>query len=331
MRNIYIKYIIENQFVIGLLFLVFGLFLFEIRQIIILFFISYIITAAFLPVINFISRKFPRGIAVLITYVVGITLIVALIFPLVPFFLSQIQSLINSFPKILNQAGKVIGIHIGPSEVSSIVRSEIGTLGKDVYSVTSKIFGGIFSALAVFVLSFYLSLDYDRIKHQALHIFPKDNRERVSVIFSHIEEKLGSWLRGQILLSISIGILTWIALTLLGLDFALPLALIAGMLEIVPTIGPIISAVPAIIVALTISPAITFIVIINYIIIQMFENNVLVPKIMEKSVGLNPIVIIAAIMVGSKLMGILGALLAIPFISLLIIIFNNIFSFEKRT
>ena len=139
-----------------------------------------------------------------------------------------------------------------------------------------------------------------------------------------IEEKLGNWLRGQIVLSVSIGVTTWVVLTLLGVDFAFPLAVIAGILEIIPTIGPIISAVPAIIVALNISPILAGVVAISYFLIQLLENNILVPRIMQRAVGLNPIVIIIGIIVGSRLLGVAGALLAIPFIVFLVVIYRNL-------
>ena len=135
---------------------------------------------------------------------------------------------------------------------------------------------------------------------------------------------MGAWFRGQIVLSFSIGFLTWISLLILGLPFALPLALLAGILEIVPTIGPIISAIPAVIIALNISPTMALLVVLLYIIIQLLENNILVPRIMEKAVGLNPIVIILGVIIGSKLMGIAGALLAVPFISLVVVVISSV-------
>jgi len=121
-----------------------------------------------------------------------------------------------------------------------------------------------------------------------------------------------------------IGSLTWIVLTLMHIPYALPLAVLAGLLEIIPTIGPIISAVPAVIVGLSISPTLAFAAVIGYILIQAIENNFLVPIIMQNAVGLNPIIVILAIVIGSKLMGIAGALLAIPFVSFLLVVFQNI-------
>ncbi|MBI2420934.1 MAG: AI-2E family transporter, partial [Candidatus Levybacteria bacterium] len=134
----------------------------------------------------------------------------------------------------------------------------------------------------------------------------------------------GAWLRGQVFLSFVIGFITWISLTVVGIEYALPLALLAGMLEVIPTLGPIIAAVPAVIVAFAVSPATAALVTVVYVIIQLAENNILVPKIMQKAVGLNPVAIIVAILIGGKVLGILGALLSIPFLSVLIIVYKQL-------
>ena len=112
-------------------------------------------------------------------------------------------------------------------------------------------------------------------------------------------------------------------MTLIGIEYALPLAFIAGLLEIIPMIGPVIAAVPAIIVALTISPGLAVTVIIGYIVIQTIESNIFVPKIMQSAVGLNPVIIITAILVGSNFLGVWGALLSVPFVSVITIILSE--------
>lgn len=142
-------------------------------------------------------------------------------------------------------------------------------------------------------------------------------------VIEQINDKLGAWLQGQFLLSLSIALLTWITLMTLGMPFALPLAVLAGLFEIVPTIGPIISAVPAVVVALTISPNMAFIIMAAYIVIQMIENHLLVPRIMQRAVGLNPVVVIIGVIVGDRLLGIPGALLSVPFISLIVLLSKN--------
>lgn len=276
--------------------------------------------AALSPFSDFlIKKRFPRIVSVLIPYVLTIAVLVLLIFPLVPFLVAQIQLLFSTFPKYINQASKIFNLNIDVSNINNILESDINAIGKNALSVTGKIFSGIFSILTVLVISFYLMLEQDMLKKQFLLLLPKKYQEKGLKTIAQIENKIGLWLRGQLILSFTIGFCTWIGLTLLGLPFALPLGLLAGILEIVPTIGPIISAVPAIIVALTISPGIALSVVVFYILLQMLENNILVPKIMEKAVGLSPIVIIIGVLIGSKFLGIIGALLAVPFIAMVLI------------
>lgn len=281
--------------------------------------------SALLPFVEFlIKRKLPKIIAVFIAYFTTLAILILIILPLIPFFVSQIQSLFNNFPQYLDRAAGIAGINIDTSQIKSFIASEIDAIGKSALILTGKIFSGVFSTLTILVVTFYLLLDHQRLNNSITSLFPKDLQTKVLQVLMKIENKLGAWLRGQVILSFFIGVITWIALTLLGLDFALPLALMAGILEIVPTIGPILSAIPAIIVAVSISPVLALVVALVYLVIQILENNILVPKIMQKAVGLNPVIIILSVMTGARLMGVLGALLAIPFISTLIIIFQSL-------
>lgn len=325
MHNPAVKYLLRNQFILALFLLGVGWLFLQIKEVFVIIFTSYIIMASLLPFVEFLKKqRIPRVVAVLIAYFTTLTLLVLLIFPLIPFFSAQIQAFFVSLPFYFDQLAHILGIDVASVQIGSLVASEFQLIGSNIFVVTSKIFGGLFSVVTVFVISFYLLMDHARITQNIIDFFPKRSAATIGSVLALIEEKLGAWLRGQIVLSAFIGFVTWVALVILGLEFALPLALIAGILEIVPTIGPIISAVPALVVALTISPAKAVFVVVAYLAIQMLENNILVPKIMQKAVGLNPIVIIIGIMIGSKLMGALGALLSIPFISMLLIIFRSL-------
>lgn len=320
-----IKYIQENQVIAGIVIIILGLILLEIRGILILFFISYIIMAAFIPIVNFYTKRgIPKTISIIITYLLMIALLVTLIFPLVPFFTSQLNSLANKFPEYLDSTSKILGFETDPKQIANIIDSEFANIGKNLLSVTSKIFGGIFSLFAAIVVSFYLLLNRENINNSIVSWFPKNHQTKTESTILQIEKKLGSWARGQLLLSLFVGALTGVSLTLLGMDFALPLAVIAGILEILPTIGPIIAAVPAFIVAFSISPTLAIVVVGVYILVQMVENHILVPNIMQKAVGLNPLIVILVVLIGTTLMGILGALLAVPFTSMILIIFNSL-------
>jgi predicted PurR-regulated permease PerM len=295
------------------------------KEIIVSIFLAYILMAAVLPIVKYLeSKKFPKIIAVLIPYFGILIAIFLLVLPLVPFVAAQIQSLIKNIPGFLDRSADSFGLAINRSQIENYLNTELETLGKSAVNVTTKVFGGLFSVITVFIVSLYLLLYEDKFKKFIAHLFYKDVLDLALETVDKVNYKLGAWFRGQIQLCFLIGLLSWIGLTILGLPFALPLALLAGILEIIPTLGPIISSIPAIIIAFTISPTMAITVIALYILIQALENQVIVPKVMQKAVGLNPVVVILGIMIGTKLMGIAGALLAIPFISFIIVIFNSL-------
>lgn len=285
--------------------------------------------AAVLPAVEFLQRKkFPKIVAVLIPYLAIVTAIFLLIIPLVPFVTEQIQSLITNFPKFLDRSATTFGFTVDPDQLETYLSSELSSLGENAVNVTTQVFGGIFSIITIFVVSFYLLMYSDSFKRFMANMFHDGSREYIHTTLDKINEKLGAWLRGEIVLMVFIGFFSWIGLTILGLPYALPLALLAGLLEIIPTLGPILSAIPAVIVAFTISPTMALTVVVLYLLIQALENQLLVPKVMQKAVGLNPVIVILSIMIGANLMGFAGALLAIPFVSFIIVIINSL---EKRS
>lgn len=319
----FLSYLSKNQFVAGI-FLVGGvILLYLLKEILIVIFIAYIIVASLNPVVEFLRRRrVPRTIAVLLTFFTTLFFTVLLIAPLIPFFASQIQQLAKSFPVYLHSAASAIGVQLELGEIGKLVSPE--QLGQNAFALAGGVFGGFFTIVSTVAISFYLLLSYDSAKKNVAGLFPLHHQEKAIRTIDQVNSKLGAWLQGQFLLSLSIGLITWATLTVLGMPFALPLAVLAGLFEIVPTVGPIISAIPAVIVALTISPNMAIIVIALYMAIQLIENHLLVPRIMSRAVGLNPVIVIVGVIVGSKLLGIPGALLSVPFISLLVLVSKNI-------
>jgi predicted PurR-regulated permease PerM len=321
MHGSIIRYIFHNHILATVLLIGLAIFLYEIRAILLALFISYILMASLYPFVRFLRNQgVPKILAIFIPYAMVIAFIILLVVPILPFFISQVQALFKAFPSYIDSASSALGLEITRSQVNSVITPALSSLGENAFSLTGKVFGGLFSVLTVFILSFYLLIDRDRLEKNVPELFPEKYQARVKETMAHVEDKLGAWLRGQIFLSLVIGFITWVALTLLGVEYALPLAILAGVLEIIPTLGPIIAAVPAVIVGLGISPVMAVTIMLVYTGIQLAENNILVPKIMEKAVGLNPVVILVAILIGGNLLGFLGALLSIPFVSALIII-----------
>lgn len=322
-------YLSKNQFV-AVLFLIAVLFLaYLLKDILLIVFIAYIVVAALNPIVDFLKKKgVPKTIAVLLTFFITVACFVLLIAPLVPFFISQILQLSKSFPTYLHQAATAIGLQLDVRSFGQIFTPQ--QIGSNAFALAGGVFGGFFTVVTTIAISFYLLLYYDAAKKNVANLFPHKHRPAAITIIDQVNSKLGAWLQGQFLLSISIGLITWTILTLLQMPFALPLAVLAGLFEIVPTVGPIIAAVPAIIVAFTISPNMALVIMAAYIFIQLLENHLLVPRIMQRAVGLNPVVVIIGVIVGDRLLGIPGALLSVPFISLVVLVSKNIDAFFSK-
>lgn len=323
MAKALLDYLRKNQFVTGLLLIGLVLILYQLKETIVVIFTAYIIVATLIPAVRLLKRRgLPNSLAVIITFFTTLCLFLLIIAPLVPFFVSQIQSLAKSFPNYLQQAAQGLGIDINAKDVGNLISPQ--QLGENAFALAGGVFGGFFTIVSTIAISFYLLLSYDTAKSNLSKMFPPIYQKRAEQIIELVNGKLGAWLQGQIVLSLVVGFLTWTSLTLLQVPFALPLAVIAGLLEIIPTVGPIIASIPAIIVALTISPNMALIVIALYIVIQLLENHVLVPRIMQRAVGLNPVIVILGVIVGGRLMDIPGALLSVPLISLIVLILRNL-------
>lgn len=281
----------------------------EIRDLLFLFFIAFILMASLRPFVESLeTRRIPRVISILFIYILAIGLVAVTVGGLVPLLVSQTTKLIANLPKIEAM------IHPYYQLDFKAVTQQIAPVSQDVLKVTLGLFSNITTTLTILVFTFYLLLERKFMEKHLTETFGKTAGMRVADTVKAVEFGLGSWMRGEFVLMLCIGLLSYIGLLLLGIDYALPLAILAGLFEIIPIIGPILSAVPAVLVGLTISPALGLAVVALYIVIQQLENNFIVPQVMKRAIGLSPLVSIVAIMVGSRLAGLTGALLAIPFV-----------------
>jgi predicted PurR-regulated permease PerM len=179
--------------------------------------------------------------------------------------------------------------------------------------VAFRLFGGVVSAITILVLSFYMVLEGPEMKRGLLEFFPATRHRQIERLLEHVGRKFGGWLRGQLFLGLVIGVAAGAGTWLLGLPYPFLLGVAAGVTELIPLIGPVLGAIPAVLIALFIGPAWRIAaVIVFFVLIQQTEGNVLVPRVMKQAVGLSPLLTLIAIMVGANLMGIIGALLAVP-------------------
>lgn len=295
-------------------------FLYLIRDILMIVLVAVIIAAAINGPVSWLQkRRVPRLLGVIFIYLLLFLLLALIISLVLPPLAGQIKQLAGYFPEFMEKIGVSIQEWWGNYRFDGNLQTLLDQFGDKLTQATSSIFatiiglfGGLFSAIVVLVISFYLAVQEKGVKRFLISLTPNDHQHYLSDLIDRIQSKIGGWLRGQLLLMLIIGILTYIGLTILGVKYALTLALIACLLEIVPYIGPILSAVPAVILAFFQSPILALLVIILYVVIQELENYLIYPQVMKRTVGLSPIVIIIVMLIGAKLAGIMGIILAVP-------------------
>ena len=302
---------ISHRTIIFVFVFIFALwFLYFIRDIILQLFVAVFIMTVLNPFVRTLTRfKIPRTLAVFVIYLFIIALFSLLIAGIIPPLVEQSTSFANSLPKYLSTLG--ISPYISEQITGQII-SSIGSLPGQIIKVGVSIFSNVISVLAVLVFSLYLLLSREKLEDQLGFLFGDEKKKKIGRVIDRLEMRLGGWARGELALMILVGSANYIGLSLMGIPFALPLAILAGLLEIIPNIGPITAAIPGIIIGLSISPVTGLAVGALALLIQQLENYVLVPKIMEKSVGVSPLITLLALAIGFRIAGVVGAILAIP-------------------
>src|SRR3989338_6146670 len=312
-----------------------------IRDILVIFFVAILLAALIDPFAHwFEAHKIPRGVGVIIVYILLLAIVTCAVILIVPPFVEQLGELVRNLGGTIGSAKDAavevqafferFGLSQNVENSVAGLQQGIAEAIQGIFSTIAGVFGGIATFILVLVIAFYMVVEEGQAKKLFRHVTPKKYRPYISGLMGRMQEKLGAWLRGQIILMIVVGVLTYIGLLILGVKYALVLAIFAGIAEIVPYAGPIIAAVPAIGIGLTMSPFKGMIVALLYFGIQQIENAVLTPKIMQKSVGLNPVVSLFALMVGFKFAGLVGALLAIPVATIVAVFLRDLIGHEEE-
>ncbi|MBD3248383.1 AI-2E family transporter [Candidatus Falkowbacteria bacterium] len=314
-------------------------FIYMISDILMILFVSLVLASLITPWVDWMHKKrIPRGVGVILIYLVLFAILSLVIYLMIPPISEQVGEFSKNMPKYLDKV--VSGIDVFREEAANVglldnfqkglnnVTSSLqGTVG-DVFTTVSNIFGGLVSLLLVLVITFYMVAEDNAMKKIIWSVVPEKHQPYIIQLLSRMQKKVSLWLRGQIILSIIMFVVTYIGLLILGVRYPLVLALIAGITEFIPYLGPIIAAVPALFIAFVQSPWLALFVLILYYVIQLIESNVIVPKLMHKVVGLNPIIIIVVLLVGFKVAGVVGAILAIPVATAATVFIKDVF--EKR-
>ncbi|MFN8636066.1 MAG: AI-2E family transporter [Chloroflexota bacterium] len=282
----------------------------------------------------------PRGLVVLLVYLAMILLVSVAGGLILQVVISEVQNLVNGVPvyapRIVASLNDLLDLIPGGRDLVADfdVTSQLSGLVSRLFSVFSQallvfqyvlnLFSGLLDVLMILLLALYITTDGPRIGRYLRAFLPPDRHEQATRATSRIFQRLGGWVSGQLLLCLIIGMLSWLGLTLIGIQYAVVLALIAGIMEAVPNIGPIIAAVPAVLIAALYSPWQALLVAILYLVIQQLENYVIVPRVMSKAVELHPLAVLLALMVGGELMGVLGAVLAVPVTAAISVVVDEI-------
>jgi predicted PurR-regulated permease PerM len=270
------------------------------------------------PVLRFGARRAPRWLAILVVYltIMGTLTIAGIL--VVPPLIAQFQDLWSRLPSLLDRAQDFLMTHnllthrISLEEAVSRAPGSPGSAVGTVATAVGRVVGGIVGFVTVLILTFYLMVESESLFAGFARLFPVETRPRVLYMSREISTKVSAWLNGQLILAGVIGTTAAVGLYFLSVPYFYVLALVAAIGETVPVIGPVISMLPAVLAGASVSAKTALFVAIFWIGQQQVENHLLVPKVMQRQVGVNPVIVIAALLVGGSILGILGAVLAVP-------------------
>lgn len=312
------------------------LFLYLIRDIILIFLAAVILSFIFLPIVDALEkRKISRFLGTLLIYLIILAILVGIIIPLVSVLRQEVDFLVKKIPTYYQS----IRQYFGRADQSWAVILEklladwskkISITSQGIFSVFGTVFGWVFVISAVLLIAFYLTVQKEALRQTVQTLLPEKYKDSVARLADLIQKDIGAWGRGLLILCLVVGLMDYVGLTILGINFALVLAVLAGLFEAVPWLGPWLAGIPAFLIALTQSPIKAFMVVILYVAVQQIENNLIVPQVMRRVIGLNPLLVILVILIGGKLAGPVGIILAVPLVTIIIILIKEYLRIKKE-
>jgi predicted PurR-regulated permease PerM len=320
-------------------FLIFWL-LYRLHTVLFLFFVAMVLGTAIRPAVEWLYRRgISRTTGVILVYILIATLLTGFLATVVPLLADQTTQLsqnlpefyttarhwlVNSDNRLLQNIGARIPPQFGLLLNSNFTTEQVLDQVTRTILYANLLIRGILSTLAIFLLAYYWTQESSSIMRTLLRLIPSHRRKEFREFVEHAETKMGGYIRGQVILCFMIGLSAFLAYLLIGLPFALVLGIIAGVMEAIPIFGPMLGAVPALLVALSIDPGKAIWVVMATILIQMLENMFLLPRVMNKSIGVNPIIILLSMVAFGSVFGFPGVLIALPLAAILQFIINRI-------
>lgn len=308
--------------------------LFVVRDLVLVVLAAVVLASSVEPATKwFEKRKIARLPAVIVIYIILGLVLVGLIFFFIPLIANEAITYLNNLPDNLNLSDlwspignwSFVGGDAAPIPQDLPVKDFVGKIrgivtdtSGGLFKTASAIFGGALSFILIVVLSFYLAVQHDGVGNFLRVVTPAKNQKYIIDLWKRSQLKIGYWMQGQLLLGILIGVLVYLGLMILGVRHALLLASLAAVFELIPIFGPILSAIPAVLIGFVDGGVTMGVLVIGlYVIIQQFENHLIYPLVVKKIVGVSPIVVILSLVIGAKLAGFLGILLSVPIASVL--------------
>jgi len=313
-------------------------FLFAIWQILASIFLAFVIAAAVEPGVKLLSKlKIPRLLGALVVYAIGLLLIVSVFYSVLPSLVNETKQLSTDLPSsytgvirnIEEFFGKTSEDRASSQQIQSFfsdLQKSISSGTSNIFSVTFNFFGSVISLILIFVISFYLVLQKDGLENFLKSVIPDAHQEYAIDLWKRVQAKLGKWFQGQVLLGIFAGASMFLALLLMDVKYALTIAFMVGVLEIIPVIGPIIAGLVTFALISFQSLLLALVALVIFLVIEQLQAHLVLPHVMSKTIGLNPIVIIIALLVAGKLIGFWGVILALP---LTVTIYEFVKDFRK--
>ncbi len=305
------------------------------RDLLLLVLASIVIASAIEPMaLYLVKHRIPRVLSVLIVYISFFAVLIGTILFVVPPVLQETKDLLVSVPGLIENLGidKNESLNNSFAELANETSVLLDAVqNKNFIGAASLLFGGIAGLVLIIVFSFYFAINEKGIEEFLRVLSPRRYEKYVVNLWRRAQNKIGLWMQGQLLLAVLIGTLVYLGLSILGMPYALPLAILAAVLELIPVFGPILSAIPAVAIAFASGGlAMALLVAGLYIIIQQFENHLIYPLVVTKVVGVPPVISILALLVGAKLAGILGVLLSIPLAAVLQELFADMGKYKNN-
>ena len=299
--------------------------------------VAYVFYYMLNPLVNFFSKKIPRFSASLLAILVGVITILIVIIGVVPIIVEQTQNLITALPRYIEIVKGYLEEYSDNAYVQVVVEYvntnlNVSKISERLISIATSIAQGVVSSISStasvlitmpFVL-FFLLKDASQFNKFVISLLPKKFEKSVAETIDEIDDKVGSYIQGQMLVSLCIGVMLFIGYNVIGLHYAFSLATIAAFLSIVPYLGPAIAITPAMLVAASTSWVMVVKMLVVWGIVQFLEGNIISPNIMGRSMNMHPLTVIFVILVGVNISGVVGAILGIPVYSILKVLISKL-------